>query len=73
MKGSRSAARAGGRSAFRTAIKAAIASAPQWLSTETPDRSPAATHRETAVRNHESRRCSGLNFGRSGCQATASP
>ena len=72
MNGSRSAASTGGITAFSTATTAATTNAPA-PPMSTPGRIAAATPSDAAVSTQESSRRSGLNRGRSGCQATASP
>ena len=72
VKGSRSAASMGGRTAFKEAMTSAMRSAPPYVSTETPGRMSAANQSATAVRSHESRSRDTLKRGRSGCQVSAS-
>ncbi len=71
MNGRRRAASIGGRIAFSTATTAATTSAPPVPAMSTPGRIAAATPSDAAVIAHERRRRSGLNLGRSGCQAKA--
>src|SRR5215204_4703440 len=73
VNGSRSAATIGGSTAFRTATTAATRSAPAVPLTSTPGRIAAAAQSAAAVSTHDNSTRTGLYFGRTGCQVTASP
>jgi hypothetical protein len=73
VNGSRNAAITGGSAAFRIATTTATRSAPAVPLTSTPGRIAAATPSAAAVDAHDSSTRTGLNFGRTGSHATASP
>ena len=73
MNGSRSAATSGGRSAFRTAITAAAASAPQKAVTCAPGRSQAAMSSAIVTRSHRDTSWPNPSFGRWGLHVGCSP
>ena len=73
MKGSRSAASTGGRTAFRTATAAATRKAAPVWSSATPGSSQAATAIDAALTTQPIASRVGRRRGFSGCHSTASP